>query len=102
MGTFAAGQVVILPFPFSELTARKYRPALLLAAVGKGDWIVCQITRNPISSPAWRSANPGSTSWSTGIPGMPIIDTCPGWYSAIFTRTKHNLPAGWHSGGPES
>ena len=46
MGTFAAGQIVILPFPFSDLTARKYRPALLLAAVGKGDWIVCQITSN--------------------------------------------------------
>ena len=39
MGTFAAGQVVILPFSFSDLTARKYQPALLLAAVGKGDWI---------------------------------------------------------------
>ncbi|WP_200383107.1 hypothetical protein [Thiococcus pfennigii] len=46
MGPFAAGQIVVLPFPFSDLTARKYRPALLLAAVGRGDWIVCQITSN--------------------------------------------------------
>ncbi len=46
MGAFAAGQIVILPFPFSDLPTRKYRPALLLAAVGKGDWIVCQITSN--------------------------------------------------------
>lgn len=46
MGAFAAGQIVILPFPFSDLSRKKYRPALLLADVGKGDWIVCQITSN--------------------------------------------------------
>jgi mRNA interferase MazF len=44
MGAFATGQVVILPFPFSDLTRNKYRPVLLLANVGRGDWIVCQIT----------------------------------------------------------
>jgi hypothetical protein len=46
MGAFAAGQVVILPFPFSDLTERKYRPALVLAAAGRGDWILCHITSN--------------------------------------------------------
>lgn len=46
MGAFAAGQVVVLPFPFSDLTRNKYRPALLLADVGRGDWIACQITSN--------------------------------------------------------
>lgn len=49
MGAFAAGQVVILPFPFSDLTERKYRPALVLAAAGRGDWIICQITSNAYS-----------------------------------------------------
>lgn len=44
MGAFAAGQVVILPFPFSNLSGNKRRPALLLAHVGHGDWIACQIT----------------------------------------------------------
>ncbi len=44
MGAFTAGQVVILPFPFSNLLQNKYRPALLLANAGQGDWIVCQIT----------------------------------------------------------
>jgi hypothetical protein len=46
MGAFAAGQVVVLPFPFSDLTRNKFRPALLLADVGRGDWIACQITSN--------------------------------------------------------
>ena len=44
MGTFAVGQVIVLPFPFSNLQQNKNRPALLLASVGRGDWIVCQIT----------------------------------------------------------
>ncbi|TVP93624.1 MAG: MazF family transcriptional regulator [Thioalkalivibrio sp.] len=47
MGKFAAGQVAVLPFPFSDLSRNKYRPALLLADVGRGDWIACQITSNP-------------------------------------------------------
>ncbi|MDP2822013.1 MAG: hypothetical protein Q8O52_04955 [Sulfuritalea sp.] len=46
MGEFAAGQVVVLPFPFSDLTRSKYRPALLLADSDRGDWIACQITSN--------------------------------------------------------
>jgi len=44
VGTFAAGQVVVLPFPFSDLSRKKLRPALLLADAGRGDWIACQIT----------------------------------------------------------
>lgn len=47
MGAFAAGQVVVVPFPFSDLSRSKYRPALLLADAAKGDWIACQITSNP-------------------------------------------------------
>ena len=44
MGIFAAGQVVIVHFPFSDLTASKLRPAVVLAEAGRGDWILCQIT----------------------------------------------------------
>ena len=49
MGAFAAGQVVLLPFPFSDLSQSKLRPALLLAGADRGDWIACQITSNPYS-----------------------------------------------------
>ena len=47
MGSFAAGQVVLLPFPFSDLSQNKFRPALLIANADRGDWIACQITSNP-------------------------------------------------------
>ncbi len=51
MGTLASGAVVLLPFPFSDLSRSKLRPAALLASVGKGDWIACQITSNPYGDP---------------------------------------------------
>ena len=47
MGTFASRQVILIPFPFSDLSASKLRPALVLADAGKGDWVLCQITSNP-------------------------------------------------------
>jgi mRNA interferase MazF len=51
MGLLAAGQVVVLPFPFSDLSRNKYRPVLVLADACRGDWIACQITSNPYSDP---------------------------------------------------
>ena len=43
----AARAVVLVPFPFSDLSQAKLRPAVALAVVGRGDWILCQITSNP-------------------------------------------------------
>lgn len=47
MGTPATGQVVLILFPFSDLSAAKMRPAVVLAFAGRTDWILCQITSNP-------------------------------------------------------
>ena len=38
------GDVVVLPFPFSDLSASKRRPALVVAKGEYGDVILCQIT----------------------------------------------------------
>lgn len=43
----AAGQVVLVPFPFSDLSKSKLRPAVVLASAGRGDWILCQVTSKP-------------------------------------------------------
>ena len=51
MGAFTAGQVVLVHFPFSDLTASKLRPAVVLADAGRGDWILCQITSNAYGDP---------------------------------------------------
>jgi mRNA interferase MazF len=47
MVTPAAGTVVLVSFPFSDLSQAKLRPAVVLADAGRGDWILCQITSNP-------------------------------------------------------
>lgn len=42
----SAGAVVLVPFPFSDLSRAKLRPAVVLADAGGGDWILCQVTSN--------------------------------------------------------
>lgn len=48
----ATGEVVLVPFPFSNLSQSKVRPAVCLADAGRGDWILCQITSSPYGDPA--------------------------------------------------
>ena len=38
------GDVIVIPFPFSDLSASKKRPALVIAALEGDDLILCQIT----------------------------------------------------------
>ena len=51
MGAPAAGSVVLVPFPFSDLSQSKRRPAILLASVTRGDVVLCQVTSNPYGDP---------------------------------------------------
>ncbi len=44
MGAFVKGDVVVAPFPFSDLSATKKRPALVVAELAGDDVILCQIT----------------------------------------------------------
>ena len=47
MVTPAAGKVVLIPFPFSDLSQSKLRPAVVLADAGREDWVLCQVTSKP-------------------------------------------------------
>lgn len=51
MGGLRAGVVVLVRFPFSDLSSSKLRPALVLAPAGGTDWVLCQITSNPYGDP---------------------------------------------------
>lgn len=44
MAGFVKGDIVVVPFPFSDLTAAKHRPAMILAVLPGSDLILCQIT----------------------------------------------------------
>ena len=44
MAAFVKGDVVVVPFPFSDLSNSKRRPALVAADLNRGDLILCMIT----------------------------------------------------------
>ncbi len=48
MAGFVKGDVVVLPFPFSDLSQAKRRPALVVAEVGGSELLPCQITSQPV------------------------------------------------------
>lgn len=48
----ARGSVVLVRFPFSDLSASKRRPAVVLAEAGRGDLVLVQVTSRPYADPA--------------------------------------------------
>ena len=44
MGTLARGDIVLFPFPYTDLSNRKLRPCLVLSEEMGEDVILCQIT----------------------------------------------------------
>lgn len=62
MTGFRPGDVVLVPFPFSDLSGTKKRPALVLAAVSNGELICTMLTSRQKADrcehviAAWREA----------------------------------------------
>ncbi|MDI6790146.1 MAG: type II toxin-antitoxin system PemK/MazF family toxin [Thermodesulfobacteriota bacterium] len=48
MAKFIKGDVVVVPFPFSDLTQSKRRPALVVSKIEGDDLILCQITSQSV------------------------------------------------------
>jgi len=48
LARFVKGEVVVIPFPFSDLTQAKRRPTLIIAELEGDDLIPCQITSQRI------------------------------------------------------
>ena len=51
MGAPSARSVVLVPFPFSDLSESKLRPAVVLAEISRDDFVCCQVTSNPYADP---------------------------------------------------
>ena len=60
----ATAAVVLVPFPFSDLSRAKLRPAVVLADAGRGDWILAQVTSNPYGDP--RALSLADTDFQSG------------------------------------
>ncbi len=60
----SVGAVVLVPFPFSDLSQSKLRPAVVLADAGKGDFVLCQITSKAYADA--RAVELTDASFSTG------------------------------------
>lgn len=65
----AAGAVVLVRFPFSDLSQTKLRPAVVLADAGRGDWILCQVTSKSYGDS--RAIRLEDTGFSTGSLRVP-------------------------------
>ena len=72
MVTPIIGSVVSVTFPFSDLSNSKRRPAVVLADVGDGDWILCQITSNPYRD--YQAVTLTDASFATG--SLPVERLC--------------------------
>lgn len=57
MERFVKGDIVVTPFPFSDLTSSVKRPALVIAALKGEDVILCQITSKERDDPYQISLN---------------------------------------------
>jgi mRNA interferase MazF len=59
MGRFVKGDVVVIHFPFSDLSGTKRRPAFVIADLPGDDIIICQITSkyksDPLALPALKT-----------------------------------------------
>ena len=56
---FRPGEIILVRFPFSDLSEVKLRPAVVLAEAGRGEWVLCQI----------------SSKQRTGIPAVLLTET---------------------------
>jgi mRNA interferase MazF len=50
MEGFVKGDIVVINFPFSDLSQTKKRPAMVIKVIGRNDLILCQITHRSYES----------------------------------------------------
>ncbi len=83
MEKFVKGEVVVVPFPFSDLSESKRRPALVLADLAGDDIILCQITSQNVKD--FYSIALNSKDFSSGN----LNKTSNIRPNRIFTADKH-------------
>jgi mRNA interferase MazF len=69
LGNFGPGAVVLVRFPFSDLSSSKLRPAVVVAHAGGVDWVLSQVTSNPYGDKS--AVELGAGAFSSG--GLPQV-----------------------------
>jgi mRNA interferase MazF len=91
------GVVVLVSFPFSDLSSSKLRPVVVLAHAGGVDWILCQVTSSPYGDPAALALSGGS--FASGGLGRDSVAR-PGKLftasQALFVKVVGTLTVGAH------
>ena len=86
------GVVVLVRFPFSDLSASKLRPAAVLARAGGVDWVLCQVTSNPYGDP--QAVPLTATSFASGGLGRDSVARPGKLFTAsqsLFVKTAGQL-----------
>ncbi len=91
----SAGSVVLLPFPFSDLSHSKLRPAVVPADAERDDWVLCQVTSKSYTDLA--AIKIENSDFSTGSLNLTSYAR-PGKLftansSVPFVKTIESLPA---------
>ncbi len=97
MGAVQPGVVVLVRFPFSDLSASKLRPAVVLAHAGGVDWVLCQVTSNPYGDPNAVPMTP--ESFAAGGLGRESVARPGKLFTAnesLFVKTAGQLTAAAH------
>ena len=72
-----AGQIVLVPFPFTDLSGAKPRPVLMLrkASVQFDDWLVCMVSSQlrQIDSKIDEMLSPGDADFTTAGLKVPSV-----------------------------
>ena len=86
MEAFRKGDIVLFPFPYTDLTSRKLRPCLVISDEMSEDLILCQITSKNIR----KDNHTLELKKDETINGTLAIDSyirC----NMIFTASKHQI-----------
>jgi hypothetical protein len=94
MGRFVKGDVVVAPFPFSDLSAAKRRPALVVASLTGDDVILCQITSKAAAIPHGFNNPTVGRDFLPWIHDTEVAGNTAKWgcYPTVLCRRTRSLP----------
>ena len=92
------GDVVLTPFPFTDLSEIKIRPAVVLAGVGMQDWVLCEITSSSQVRDLYVAIGPGDmTTGKLKLRSWARPDRLTTLNDAVFERRLGRLSTAKHA-----